>query len=75
MVGKYEAERAEQRESNGGVGGEGMKFIVECKPKEMADFITELSQPKAIENVDKIIGTIADKLEDTIALVSHTLQE
>ncbi len=47
-----------------------MKFIVECKPKEMADFITELSQPKAIENVDKIIGTIADKLEDTIDLVS-----
>ena len=52
-----------------------MKIILECEPKEMADFIMELSQPKAIENVDKIIGTIADKLEDTIALVSHTLQE
>lgn len=52
-----------------------MKITFECEPKEMADFIKELSQPKAIENIDEIIGVIAGKLEDTIALVSHTLQE
>ena len=52
-----------------------LKIILECDAKEMADFIKELSQPKEIENVDKVIGTIAGKLEDTIALASHTLQE
>ena len=51
-----------------------MKIILECEPKEMADFIMELSQPK-VENTDKTIGIIADKMKDTIALVSHTLQE
>lgn len=47
-----------------------MKIIVECNPKEMADFIVELSQSKAIENVDKVIGAITDRLKDTIDLAS-----
>lgn len=50
-----------------------MKIVIECEPKEMTDFILNLSQPMV--NADTVISTISDKIKDTIDLVSHTLQE
>ncbi len=49
-----------------------MKVIIECETKEMADFMLALSQPV---DIDTIMNTMADKIKDTINVVSHTVQE
>ena len=38
----------------------------------MADFMLALSQPV---DIDTIMNTMADKIKDTINVVSHTVQE
>lgn len=50
-----------------------MKIIVEGQPKELTDFILNLSQ--SIVSHDNIIRAIGDKMADTIDSVSHILQE
>ena len=73
MVGKYEAERAEQRESNGGVGGEGMEAIYRFTKGEEQINISSEQIRKTGEIAIKAILTHLPEEQRTYDIVKYIL--